>query len=335
MRARLGGSSLLGVACVLTLAGCPSDPVPGNDSGSTVDSGLLVDSGPTSDGGSGLTCPSNMIPNASEQMLPCCYRASQEAHQSMPELRLRYLHLTAPVGSALITSSVQLLLNSSLANETFNWLIRGNNAGNADGPMTIQTGYGTRDTTTGVYSFSTMTQYAPVTLNGTITGEVVTTGTDSGVLTVPVFDPTGVTLQVELALHNVQVVTSTFSSNRSCIGALGARGVFTTPATLSGFLTIEDTRGSVINVDPIHAELCTLVASHNLADPGATPYCDPATNPQSAWSVKPNSICPATGACRLDPGDGSVCNPDGTGASPCNAWQLVSEFAAVGVEITP
>lgn len=301
--------------------------MPGNDAGG--DGG--GDGGPPM-----LSCPVGTgIPDPTNQTLPCCYRVSQASHLDMPELRLRYLNITAPVGSALLTPPVQSLLNASLANETFNWLMRGS-GGATDGPITITTGFGTRDMSTGTYAFSTDAAYTPVMLTGTIAGETVMTGTDPGVLVVPVFDATGTPPpQVELSLHNVRVVTSTFNEHRSCIGTLAARGAFTPAATLSGFLTVADTRGSMINVDPIHAELCTLIASHGLSDPGGTPYCDPATNPQSAWAVMPNSLCATGATCVLDDGSGSTCAHDGTGATPCNAWQLVSDFAAVGVEITP
>lgn len=337
MRATLGGSSLfdrgvdLGVALgvLIALAGCNPAPGPGNDA--AVDTGTPGNDAAADTGPVMITCPTGMVPNPSEQMGPCCYRVSQAAHLAMPELRLRYLHLTAPAGSALVTATVQNVLNGSLTNETFNWLMRGS-GGTGDGPITITTGFGTRDATAGTYAFSTMAAYAPVMLNGTITGETVTTQPDPGVLVVPVFDAAGVVLQVQLSLHNVSVVTSTFSEQRSCIGALATHGAFTTAATLSGYLTVTDTRGSMINVDPIHAELCTLVASHNLTDPTSGPYCAQA---QSTWTVMPDSRCPATGPCVHDTGSGSVCSHDGTGATPCNAWQLVSDFAAVGVEINP
>ena len=310
---------------MMMLIGCNPPPPAGNDAAVLPDTGAPA-----------FTCPTGMvmgqpIPDPTHQTLPCCYRVSQQGHESMPELRLRYLTLTAPAGSALVTPIVGAVLNGSLANETFNWLVRGA-GGAADGPITIQTGFGTRDATAGTYAFSTMPTYMPVTLNGTITGETVTTQPDPGTLTVPIFDATGTMLQLELKLHNVSVVTSTFSEHRSCIGTLAARGAFTTAATRTGYLTVADTRGSMINVDPIHAELCTLVAGHDLADPASGPYC---AQPQASWAVHPDSLCPATGQCMHDTGSGSVCSHDGSGATPCNAWQLVSDFAAVGVEITP
>jgi len=313
-------ASLLGV---LALSACNNPPA-ANDSGNTT-----TDSGPPM-----LHCPTSsstvMIPDDTHQTLPCCYRTSQADHPSMAELRLRFLNITAPAHSGLVSTPTQSLLNASLTNETFNWLIRAN-SGAGDGPITIQTGFGTRNDAANTYAFTTMAHYAPITLNGTITGQTVTTQPDTGTLVVPVFDPTGMTLEVELALHNVQVVTSTFSENRSCIGALAARG-FTTAATLSGFLTVSDTRGSMINVSPINAQLCTLVASTGFTEPASGHYCDA---PQAMWAVKPDSLCPATGQCMHDPGDGSVCSHDGTGATACNAWQLVADFAAVGVDINP
>jgi len=315
---------------ILALSACNNPPANNPDSSApTTDSGPPVDSGPPM-----LHCPMSnstvTIPDDTHQTLPCCYRASQAGHEGMAELRLRFLNITAPAHSGLVSMPTQNLLNGSLTNETFNWLIR-TNSGAADGPITIQTGFGTRDDAAGTYAFTTMPHYAPVTLNGTITGETVMTQPDPGTLVVPVFDPTGVTLEVELSLHNVQVVTSTFSENRSCIGALATRG-FTTAATLSGFLTVADTRGSMINVSPINAQLCTLVASTGFTEPASGHYCDTA---QGTWAVKPDSLCPATGLCVHDDGTGSTCSHDGTGATPCNAWQLVADFAAVGVDINP
>lgn len=321
MRASLGASLLLGLTSLFAV-GCNNTPTPGADTGPGTDGGGGNDAGVT------LTCPTGGMIPAGEQTLPCCYRASQAGHETMPELRLRYLHINAPRGSALATNVVNDLLNGSLRDETFNWLIRGM-SGAGDGAVTITTGFGRRDATSGSYAFSTDPAYLPVTLDGTISGEVVTTMPDDGVLTIPVFDPTGTVLQVELPLHNVRVITSTFTENRSCIGALAVRGTFTTAATLSGFLTVADTRDTMIDVNPIHSPLCPLVASLNL---NAPTYCD---MPQAMWAVMPDSLCPASGQCMLDDGSGSVCSHDGTGATPCNAWQLVSDFAAVGVEISP
>ncbi len=326
MRASLS-ASLLGV---LALSAC-NNPQPANDTGPTTtpDTGVPTDMGPVV-----VTCPSGgtpPIPDSANQMGPCCYRVSQAAHESMPELRLRYLHIAAPMGSALASSTTATLLNASLANETFNWLVRGSGNG-SDGPFTIQTGYGTRDSTAGTYAFSTMTRYAPVTLNGTLTGEVVTTGADPGTLVVPIFDPAGTTLELELQLHNPEVVMSTFSENRSCIGTYMGRSVFSTPGQLSGYLLVTESQSSLINVPPIMAQLCTLIASSGFTEPTTGHYCDAA---QSTWTVKPDSLCATGAACVHDDGTGSTCSHDGTGATPCNAWQLVGDFAAVGVEITP
>ena len=322
MVASLRSTSLLLAALVVALAGCnPAAPAM-NDAGGG-------DSGPVM-----TACPTAMVPDFMNQMGPCCYRTSQATHLAMPSLRLRYLNLRAPAGSALVAPIVQGLLNGSLQTEVFNWLVQGMGTA-GDGAITIRTGFGTRNMATGTYAFSTMARYAPVTLNGTIMSETVTTQPDTGTLIVPVFDMTGTVLQVELQLHNVQVVTSPFTEMRSCIGAARARD-FTTPATLSGYLTVADTRTTMINVSTVHAQLCTLIASPNLTEPMSGPYCD---QPQATWMVPPDSLCMTTGttgACVHNNPASPVCRPDGTGALPaCNAWQLVSDFAAVGVTITP
>jgi hypothetical protein len=330
MRGCLARTSLLSI--VVALGAC--NPAPVTSDVGTSDTGPLGDTGPVT-----VNCPSSYggitVPDAMSQMGPCCYSASNASRLSAPTLRLRYLNIRAPMHSALASSAVQTVLNNSLGTEQFNWLVRGMGNG-SDGPFSFMTGYGTRDATSGNYSFSTMSRYAPVTLTGTITGEMVTSMPDTGTLIVPVFNTTVTppVLEVELQLHNIQVQTSTFSENRSCIGALASRG-FTTAATLSGYLTVADTQGSMINVDPVHAQLCTLIASPNLSEPAAGGhYCDAA---QSTWMVQPDSLCPvapATGPCMHDPGDNSVCHHDGSGTA-CNAWQLVSDFAAVGVNISP
>jgi hypothetical protein len=323
LRAGLVGVSLAGSLAL----GCGGNPAPPRDGGTD---GMAI---PTDAGDSGTAsamCPIATIPMATQQFGACCYRVSQEDHQDAPELRLRSLALAGPAGSALVLPiPTGQLLNASLANETFNWLFRVTGA-DADGPVEIETGFGTRDATTGTYAFSTMPRYAPIMLNGTLTGETITTEASPTGLIVPVFDPTGEILQVELSLHGVELVTSEFNDHRSCVGTIGARYMYQTGAQLTGFLLVSEARAGMINVASIHAELCTLIASPNLGDPDTGPYCE---QPQGTWEVRPDALC--TGETCVQNGTGAdVCSEDGTGSLPlCNAWLLVANFAAVGIDI--
>lgn len=328
MRRSLRSAGLVGVVLAGSFGfGCGGNPAPPRDGGTD---GMILPSDAGDSGATGPACPVARIPMADQQFGACCYRVSQAEHLDAPELRLRSLSLQGPVGSALVLPTpTGTLLNTSLADETFNWLFRVTGA-DADGPVEIETGFGTRDAA-GTYTFSTMARYAPITLAGTLTGETITTEPSTTGLIVPVFDPTGTMLQVELSLHAVELVSSEFNDDRSCVGTIGARFIYATGATLTGFITVEEARAGMINVASIHAELCTLIASPNLGDPATGPYCD---LPRADWEVKPDALC--TGEDCVQNATGSeVCSEDGTGALPlCNAWLLVANFAAVGVDIT-
>lgn len=302
-------------AAAWALAGC------GGSTPSSTDAGVTTDAPVT------LMCPTAMVPDPDQQTLPCCYRASQADQLASPEARLRYLDINAPAASPLATPTVIDLLNGSLQREVFNWLFRVEGA-DGDGAITITTGVGRR-AADGTYAFSTGAaggdpdSYLPVTLDGTITGEEISTGVLDGTITVPIFDDTGTTLQFELKLHSLQVEGVTLSNDRSCIGSLlNARGRFQTAATLSGYILVSEARESPINVPGVMGTLCGVVAGSVTS---AT-YCD--DNAQASWTVPPDSLCDMTG-CRLDPGDGTVCT-DAT----CNAWRLEADFAAVGVDVT-
>lgn len=311
----------------MAIAGCGGNPAPPRDGGTD---GMVVPTDAGDGGTAGPACPVSRIPMPDQQFGACCYRVSQADHLDAPELRLRSLSLQGPAGSALVLPTpTGTLLNSSLSDETFNWLFRVTGAA-ADGPIQIETGFGTRGGA-GVYTFSTMPRYAPITLDGTLAGETITTDAATAGLIVPVFDPTGTMLQVELSLHGVEVVTSVFNDDRSCIGTIGARFMYETGATLTGFITVDEARSGMINVASIHAELCTLLASPNFADPAAGPYC---SQDRTVWEVKPDALCTGE-VCVQNATGADVCSEDGTGALPlCNAWLLIANFAAVGIDIT-
>lgn len=300
-------SSLASIVLGLALAGCPSTPAP-------TDAPVAPSDTPAS-------CPRMNVPSPEEQMLPCCYRVSQADQLDAPEARLRFLDITAPAGSPLAGSTVGDLLNTSLREETFNWLFRLEGA-DADGPVTITTGFGRRETD-GTYTFAAATdptEWAPVNLMGTITGESVTSERFDGTLTVPIFNEEMTTVQIELELEQVSVLSTTLSENRSCIGRLRNAVTFDTAATLGGFITVESARAGMIMYPGIDASLCGVVAG-SLLDPD---YC---AQPQSDWMVQPDSICDATGCQRN--GMGGTCDP----ATTCNAWYLEADFAAVGIDI--
>ena len=312
-------SALAISSLALTLGGCPSDPVVGTDTGTTSDSGPVMSMCPVQ---AGMT----PIPDAANQMGACCYRHSQAGNQAAPEYRLRYIDITQPAASPLSTTAVDNILNTSLGAETFNWLVRASGA-EADGPVDITTGFGMRDAATGTYSFGT-TMYPPTTLMGTLTGETVSTMPSTGAaLEIPIFDPTGVTLQIVLSLRDVRISTAPLSEMRNCIGTrTGVR--FSTPGQLDGFLEVATARAGRIDVSPIDSTLCSVVAGELATPAGMMPLCD---RPQNTWTAKPDSLCSAT-SCALNPeGTTTVCNPDTT----CNAWHLVANFAAHGINITP
>lgn len=298
------------VCLALALGGCPSDPPPPVDA-------------PMGDTPATAMCPTRNVPNAEETMLPCCYRVSQASNHDAPEARLRYLDIVAPVGSPLTNDTVVDLLNTSLREETLQWLFRVEGA-DADGPVTITTGFGRRDATGGTYTFSTgaapdMPAWAPVMLTGTLTGETLTSEPLDGALTVPIFDEAMTTLQMELELNNVSVLNATWTSDRSCVGTLRSALTFETGATLGGYVRVDSAQAGMINFPGIMTTLCGAIAG-DLLDAN---YCD---QPQTAWAVPPDSLCDDTGCHRN--GMGATCD-----ATTCNAWYLEADFAAVGVEI--
>lgn len=312
----LAGSSLIALA----LTGCPTTPA--TDAG--------TDAGPAGDAPVMAMCPRTMVPNAEEQMLPCCYRVSQATNTASPELRLRYIDITQPAASPLAGDTVGDLLNTSLRQEQFNWLFRVEGA-DADGPITITTGFGRRDAADGTYAFSSgmapdMPQWAPVALDGTLTGESLTTDPFVGGLTVPIFDEAMTTVQIELNLQAIRVLESTFTEERSCVGSLRTALSFNTGATLGGFVTVESARAGMIMFPGIETSLCGVIAG-DLLNPT---YCD--DNAQSAWTVQPDSRCEGSDCVRN--GMGGTCDPTGVDtATACNAWYLEADFAAVGVNI--
>ncbi len=297
---------------MLALSGCPGEPPVASDGGPVAE-----DSGPVT-----VTCPTRDIPSPEQQEGPCCYRRSQADRLDHPELRLRFIAIDEPAASPLASRTVESVLNLALGKETFNWLFQITGAGE-DGAIQITTGYGSRNAS-GSYTLGSAT-YPTVTLDGTITGDRLATESVPGPLDIPIFDDTGTTLQMVLRLRSLKLDEANLSAERSCVGA--RRGnAFTTDATLEAFVTVADARAGTIDVDPIHSTLCSVIAGELSTPSGGTPLCD---QPQSAWTAKPDSLCDESGCTPNPAGATSVCDPDTT----CNAWHLVAQFAAVGIEI--
>lgn len=302
----------------LALAGCPSTPA--TDAGMT---GGDDTGGSTEDAPAMQRCPTAMVPSPEEQMLPCCYRHSQADQQDTPEMRLRFIQIDEPAMSPIASTAVETVLNTGLQEETFNWLFRTTGAG-MDGPITISTGYGVRNTD-GTYTLGSA-EYPPLMLPGMLTGETVTTETVLGPLDIPVFDETGTVLQLVLTLRSVRVIEANMTEMRSCIGTRRGNS-FTTDASLEGFITVADAMEGSINVPPIMSTLCSVIAGELSTPMGMMPLCE---RPRSEWDAPPDSLCSDTGCMANPAGSTSVCDPQTT----CNAWRLLANFAAVGIDIT-
>ncbi len=302
----------------LALAGCPSTPV-GNDTGMA---GGDDTGGSTEDAPRMQTCPVS-VPDPEQQMLPCCYRHSQADQLDSPEMRLRFLQIDEPSMSLISMTSVEGLLNGGLTDETFNWLIRTTGA-DADGPVEISTGFGVRNAD-GTYTLGSA-DYPPLVLPGTLTGDTVTTETVLGPLDIPVFDESGAVLQLVLRLRSVRVIEANMTDMRNCIGTRRGNS-FTTDASLEGYITVEDAMAGSINVPPIMSTLCSVIAGELSTPMGMMPLC---ARPRSEWTAQPDSLCTETGCMANPAGSTSVCDP----LTNCNAWRLLANFAAVGIEIT-
>jgi hypothetical protein len=284
------------------------------------------------------TAPDGGIPGTGA----CCYRQSQMGVAD-PELRLRWLNVDAPVGSPLMTPLINGVLNSALGAETFNWLFRVEGA-DTPGPVTIVTGFGIRNMD-GTFSFPLGDgvgmfgdpRFLPAMIPGNITGEVVTSERYDGSIVVPVLNTEGTAIQLALELRGVRVIGGEFGSDRSCVGYGGGRGasLFTTPGILEAFIEVEPSRTAMVVNGPVMTTVCAAIATPATAALGTT-YCD---MPQADWANQPDSLCGAAG-CEQNAGGGcdeTVCDRGGdstTGLPACNAWLLVSHFAAQGISIT-
>jgi hypothetical protein len=307
------------------MVGCGDDDAP-------------IDMGGTDAGPPVPVCPAT-APPPDNQMGACCARVSNADRLDAPEMRLAGLRLTAPSGT-LTGSIIRGILNKAFDNETFNWLIQASGAPmSGDGPVMIRTGYGVRDAD-GTYAFAIgsapvaggdAARWDPITVTGAMSGETLTTPPyqGAGPLTVPVFDeedPTRVV--VELPLFSLALTEATLTEGRTCLGTRGSSSYNTaTGGRLRAFFRVEDARVRTVTVGTaVNAPLCAIIAG-SLTDAA---YCD---QPQSAWTAKPNSLCNDTGCDSNTAGMMDVCDPSG-GMNGCNAWEVLGEFAAQGVEVT-
>jgi hypothetical protein len=284
-------------------------------------------------------CPDD-APAPDNQMGACCSRASNASRLDAPELRLAALRLTAPMGT-LTSPALRGILNDSFDGERFNWLIQAMGAPTTgNGPVTIRTGYGER-AADGTFAFTMgaapapgdADRWDPITVTGMMTGETVATPAHMGPgpLTIPVFDETDPTLLVvELPVFGLELVNAPLTEDRSCIGLRTTTSYNTGEGgDLRAFIRVEDARSRMVVVPPsLSATLCAVIAG-SLTE---STYCD--DNPQSMWTAKPNSLCGATGCEANTAGMTNICDPAISGAGGCNAWELLGEFAAQGVEIT-
>lgn len=336
---KAGWSAACAVLVGAVIVGCGGDPAPA-DAGAMIDAPMgctpmpepmLADAGPVPSMPT-CTAPDGGTPG----MGPCCFTDSQADAHDAPEGRLRYLNITAPEGSPLTSPLLLGVLNDALERNTFAWLMRVEDAG-ADGPVTVVTGFGLTHAD-GTYAFPTgamtealdLPEYVPARIPGTLTGDRIQTERFDGSLTVPVLNTEGTAVQLELTLRNIRVIDAVWNTDRSCVGFATSRGRFATGAVLDGFIEVEGTRTSMVVSGPVMTTVCAAIAG-DLTDAA---YCE---QPQSAWATQPDSLCDATGCTANTSCEEDVCDRAGDGDSglpACNAWRLISEFAAQGVEIT-
>lgn len=301
--------SWLVVCGALAGAGC------GDDDGGTPDSG-----GGGADGGDGVSCPSG-APMREQMMGECCYRIANDGERAnAPEFRLAALDLQSPesVSGLLIAG----LLRSGLDEETFNWIMK---LEITDSTVAVTTGYGQRNPADNSFSFAMGSapgpepadRWDPITVPGTISGDVVTTEPVMEPFTVPVFDPDGMMVTTEFPLHQLELTMATLSAERSCVGARQGNVYTTDSGSLQAFITVEDAKVTPVMAGPIDTSLCMLLINMQ-SDPGT---CDDI--PRAEWPVPPDSLCDASGCTT------GGCDP----ASDCNAWLVTSGFAAQAVEI--
>ena len=311
----------LGMAIAGLAFGCGDDDgVDPVDSGTSDSGGGETDSGPPEDGAVPVAnCPDGQ-PDQEGLMGGCCYRAANTGDRAAaPEFRVAGLVISAPgsLSNILIAGALQ----NALDEERGNWVMRIEGA-DADGEITITTGYGARNEDA-TFSFTMDAapapgepgRWNPVSGTGTLTGEEITVPAIPAGFTVPIFEDGE--LSLELPLQALEITSLEMSENRSCVGSRGPAR-YVTGGSLSTFITVEAAKARRVEIPPISNSMCNLIAGMSSFEGD----CD--ERPQAEWMVPPNSTCNEDG----------TCTAGGCAPADCNAWQITSDFAAQGVEIT-
>ena len=316
-----GRIPLLFAVCALLGAGCGDDATVG-DAGPRPDA--MVDAVTTDTGPLPTSCPSgDAIPDREGFMGPCCYRKSNAGDLANPELRLAGVSITSPtsLGNPIISAA----LAAALDEERFNWLIKIAGA-DADGEVTIDTGFGFRDPGP-TYRFANNdapaaggdpARWNPLMAMATITGESISAPPLMGSFTVPIIEEDGTSVVLELPLQNLSLQMLTLSEDRSCVGVRRPTSYSTMDGSLTTYITVADSLVGRVMLPPIDTSLCNVIAGQ----PTEPMRCE--TEPQEMWAVPPDSMCL-----------GGTCTAGACAVAECNAWQIVGGFAAHGVEITP
>ncbi|MEM9067018.1 MAG: hypothetical protein AAGE52_00890 [Myxococcota bacterium] len=319
---------VVGLALAGLAVGCGDD----DGGGGGTDSGPGVDSGGGTDaGGGGLceaepasnpaTCPSGAaIPDEDGLMGACCARVSNADRTAAPEFRISALRIQEP--ATLSASLVRSALAAALDEERFNWLIRLEGA-EADGPVTITTGFGQRNADA-TFAFTDGTAPAPgdpnrwnaMSVEGTLAGEEITAPPIADTFTVPILEDDGVAVVLELPLRAFTVSCTVMSEDRTCIGLRDGNVYRTGAGNLTTYVTIEDAMMGRVAIPPIDTTLCNFVAGMASNEGLCTDV------PQADWPTPPNAVC-----------TGGTCSDTCDVASECNAWRISGGFAAHGVEI--
>lgn len=333
---RFGWLALLCALAGMALGGCGDDDggtdVPDVDMGTPVTCAEdpceateqcfdRVDSEGTVTGHRCVGCP-DVAPNPDELMMPCCFRASNAERLDGPEFRVTNLQISEPEGTALTSSAVLNILAEAVEDERFNWLMRAT----VDGTnVTVETGYGEWDGATSTYNFvdgvapapGDVNRWNPITIEGTLEGDTFSAPPVPGSFTVPIFDESGENLDLELPLNSFEVVSATFSEERTCIGTRINDGAgyrnYETAGDVRTYITVADAEISIVT-QLAGQSLCNLISGSDCAEDAT-----------GDWRNTPNAICDTDGNCT------AAC--DYAATMDCNAWEIRGQFAAAGVEI--
>lgn len=328
----------LAVTCALAgmaLVGCGDDGG-GDDTMGGTDMGPLVtcaddpceaveicvdrtDAEGTVTGHSCVGCPAD-APSADQQMPPCCFRVSNADRLDTPEFRVTNLQISAPEG-ALTSGAVLNILALAVEEERFNWLMRATVSGT---DVTVETGYGEWTDATSTYNFvdgaaptpGDVDRWNPITIDGTLSGDTFSAPPVPGSFTVPIFDESGENLDLELPLNSFEVISATFSEDRTCIGSRIADGAgyrnYETAGDVRTYITVAD--AEISNVTQLGTTLCNLISGDDCVE-----------DETADWRNTPDALCDVDGNCTAG------CDFAATG--DCNAWEIRGQFAAAGVEI--